>query len=73
MGSFKIQRLYCALRPRVPVCFSPFSQVMAVALEGRRQNGRRPNSNQYKKLTTNVEEAMPSLDKPGGGDKNFIY
>ncbi len=46
---------------------------MAVALEGRRQNGRRPNSNQYKKLTTNVEEAMPSLDKPGGGDKNFIY
>ena len=51
-----------------------YFQIMGFVIEGRNGNNgrRRPNSAEYKKLSTNVEEAMPSLDQ-STATKNFIY
>jgi hypothetical protein len=46
---------------------------MAYVLEGRNGQQRRGRGgNGYQKLSTNVEEAMPALDKENS-EQNFVY
>ncbi|XP_029636731.1 dentin sialophosphoprotein [Octopus sinensis] len=55
------------------IVFHNKQKIIAFIIEGRNQKrGRRPNANEYKKLQTNVDDVMVSLDKSTTA-QNYIY